>query len=87
MNKVNHSWLYGVVKPHFDKKGFVLLRDDMLFIEKCLENIPQERHRFVLRDYLAIWDTNVAKNDNVDSTAVNPRFEANTFLRNVSGIE
>jgi len=85
MHKVNHSWLYGNVKPYFAQKGITLLKDDMLFIEKCLGNIPQERHRYVMRDYLAIWNTKVAEKENVPSIPINARFEANVYLRNVSG--
>jgi hypothetical protein len=59
----------------------------MLFIEKCLGNIPQERHRLVMRDYLAIWNTTVAEKENAPSIPINARFEANTYLRNASGID
>ena len=85
--RVNHSWLYGNVKPYFAQKGITLLKDDMLFIEKCLGNIPQERHRHVMRDYLAIWNTTVAEKENAPSIPINARFEANTYLRNASGID
>ena len=87
MHKVNHSWLYGTVKPYFDQKGIKLLRDDMLFIEKCLSNIPQERHRFVMRDYLAIWNTTIADKENSSCMALNPRYEANTYLRNIAELK
>ncbi len=85
MHRVNHGWLYGNVKPYFDQKGIKLLRDDMLFIERCLGNIPTERHRLVMRDYLAIWNTTVADKENDSKTGLNPRYEANVYLRNVSG--
>lgn len=87
MHKVNHAWLYGNVKPYFAQKGIVLLRDDMLFIERCLNNIPQSRHKSVLRDYFAIWNTNIAIENIIDSERVNPRYEANTYLRNIAGIK
>ncbi len=85
MHKVNHGWLYGNVKPYFDQKGIRLLKDDMLFIEKCLSNIPADRHRFVMRDYLAIWNTTVAEKENGVKTGLNPRYEANVFLSNTAG--
>lgn len=87
MNKVNHSWLYNIVKPYFMQRGIKLLRDDMLFIERCLENIPQNRHRFVMRDYLSLWNTKVAEKENAPSVHINARFEANTYLRNLSGVQ
>lgn len=84
---MNHGWLYGNVKPYFEKSGIHLLRDDMLFIERCLNNIPTERHRLVMRDYLAIWNTTIAGKENDASSVLNPRYEANTYLRNVSDTE
>lgn len=87
MHKINHGWLYGNVKPYFAQRGIVLLRDDMLFIERCLNNIPQERHKSVMRDYYAIWNTHVADENKIDSTHVNPRYEANVYLRNIAGIK
>lgn len=84
--RVSYSWLHGVVKPYFFQQGINLLRDDMIFIEKCLGNIPPERHRLVMRDYLSIWNTKVAENKSAESTSINPRYEANVFLRNVSGV-
>lgn len=86
MHKVNHSWLYGNVKPYFAQQGIVLLKDDMLFIERCLGNIPPERHRIVMRDYLALWNTKVSEKENAPKIPVNARYEANTYLRNLSGI-
>jgi hypothetical protein len=86
MHRVNHGWLYGNVKPYFDQKGIRLLRDDMLFIERCLSNIPADRHRMVMRDYLAIWNTTIAEKKNGVSMALNPRYEANVYLRNTAGI-
>jgi hypothetical protein len=86
MSKVNHGWLYGNVKPYFEQRGFKLLKDDMLFIERCLTQIPQERHRRVMRDYLVIWDATIRDKDNGVSIALNPRFEANVYLRNTAGI-
>lgn len=87
MHRVNHSWLYGSVKPYFDRKGFNLLKDDMQFIERCLNNIPPERHRLVMRDYLAIWNTTVAEKENAPKTSLNPRYEANVYLRNTAGLQ
>lgn len=86
MHRVNHSWLYGTVKTYFDKQGFNLLRDDMQFIERCLGNIPTERHRHVMRDYLAIWSATVADKDSGLKTALNPRYEANVYLGNTAGL-
>jgi hypothetical protein len=86
MHKVSHAWLYGSVKPYFEKQGIKLLRDDMLFIEKCLSNIPQNRHRIVMRDYLAIWNTNIADKESDVKTGLNPRYEANMYLRNTAGL-
>lgn len=84
MNNVNQGWLYGSVKTYFLKKGINLLRDDMLFIEKCLSNIPSDRHKLVMRDYLAIWSTTVKQKELSDSTKLNPRYEANVFLRSAA---
>lgn len=86
MHKVNHGWLYGNVRPYFDQKGFKLLKDDMLFIEKCLNRIPTDRHRLVMRDYLAIWNTTIEEKENGSKTALNPRYEANVFLRQTAGL-
>jgi hypothetical protein len=84
MYTVNHSWLYGAVKPYFEKQGIKLLRDDMLFIEQCLNKVPPERHRTVMKDYFQVWNTTVVTRDNVDSTKLNPRYEANIYLRNAA---
>lgn len=81
MYKVNHGWLYGAVKPHFESKGYKLLRDDMMFIEKCLSNIPTDKHRQVMRDYFVLWDTTIARSQNADCTPLNARYEANVYLR------
>lgn len=85
MYRVNHSWLYGAVKPHFEKSGIKLLRDDMQFIEYCLGNVPPEFHRRVMKDYFTIWNTKVALKENASENGINPRYEANVYLRNVSG--
>ena len=87
MHRVNHGWLYGNVKPYFDQKGINLLRDDMLFIEKCLSFIPSDRHRLVMRDYLAIWNTTIEEKENGLKSALNPRYEANVYLRNTAGLK
>ena len=86
MHKVNKKWLYDTVKPYFATQGIKLLKDDMLFIEKCLSNIPQHKHRFVLRDYLNIFLTHLHENNIEQSSPINVRYEANTYLRNISGI-
>ena len=85
MYGVNHSWLYGNVKPYFEKQGIKLLKDDMLFIERCLGNVPQEFHKKLIRDYFTIWNTKVAQSNNPLNKGINPRYEANVYLRNVSG--
>lgn len=63
------------------------MKDDMQFIERCLGLIPPERHRLVMRDYLAIWNTTIADKENVAKTGLNPRYEANVYLRNASGLK
>lgn len=87
MYRVNQGWLYGSVRPYFEKKGYKLLRDDMIFIEKCLSNIPPERHRLVMRDYLSIWDSNLQGKNKVALRGSIGRFEANAFLRVTSGMK
>ena len=79
--KINHGWLHGLVKPHFDSKGYKLLKDDMQFIEKCLSKIPTEAHRDVMVNYFSIWDAKVPEENSAESRPVNPRYEANTYLR------
>lgn len=85
MYQVNHSWLYGSVKPYFERQGIKLLKDDMRFIENCLGNVPQEFHRKLMHDYFTLWNTKVALKETGALNAINPRYEANTYLRNVSG--
>ena len=85
MYQVNHSWLYGSVKPHFERQGINLLRDDMLFIEKCLGTVPPEFHRKLMKDYFVLWNTKIALKENGSLNSINPRYEANVYLRNVSG--
>lgn len=87
MHRVQQSWLHTAVKPYFEKKGIKLLRDDLLFIEKCLVNIPQERHRYVMRDYLAIWSATIEGNNLNKENALNPRYEANVYLRSTAGLK
>lgn len=82
---VNQGWLYGAVKPFLERNGIKLLKDDMKFIEKCLSNVPPEFHRKLMRDYFNLWNTKVALKNNGESSAINPRYEANVYLRNVSG--
>lgn len=82
MYKINQSWLYGNVKPYFAKQGIILLKDDMLFIEKCLGNVPPEFHRKLIRDYFNVWNAKVSRKE---LNVLNPRYEANVYLRNVSG--
>lgn len=86
MHSVNHGWLYGTVKPYFASQGITLLKDDMHFIANCLGSIPYDRHRFVMRDYLAIWNTKVAEKESASSMPINARFEANVYLRNAAGL-
>lgn len=81
MYRVDQAWLYGSVKPFFEQKGIKLLRDDLLHIEKCLASIPQDRHRIVMRGYFSVWNTKVAEKDGRAPTAINPRYEANVYLR------
>lgn len=84
MYKVNHSWLYGNVKPYFQGQGIQLMKDDWLHIEKCLAQIPPDRHRYVMRDYLSLWNATVHEKDNVVKTKYNARYEANTYIRNAA---
>jgi hypothetical protein len=85
MYRVNHSWLYGAVKPYFEIQGIKLIKDDMRFIEECLGNVPPEFHRKLMRDYFTIWNTKVALKESGALNAINPRAEANIYLRGVSG--
>lgn len=85
MYQVNHGWLYGNVKPYFESQGIKLLRDDMLFIENCLGNVPPEFHRKLMKDYFVLWNTKISLKENGTLNGVNPRYEANVYLRNVSG--
>ena len=85
MYRVNQGWLYGNVKPYFEKQGIKLLKDDMLFIERCLGNVPPEFHRKLMKDYFVMWNAKIALKDNASENAINPRYEANVYLRNVSG--
>ncbi len=85
MYPVNHSWLYGSVKPYLERNGIKLLKDDMKFIENCLGNVPPEFHRELMKDYFVMWNTKVALKENEPASAINPRYEANVYLRNVSG--
>lgn len=83
MYQVNHSWLYGSVKPYFESQGIKLLKDDLLFIERCLGNIPPERHREVIKSYFVLWGAKVSPKENVEPSTFCARYEANTFLRNL----
>lgn len=85
MYQVNHSWLYGNVRPYFEKNGIKLLKDDMLFIERCLCNVPPDFHRKLMKDYFVLWNTKVALKEKDLLNALNPRYEANVYLRSVSG--
>ncbi len=73
-------WLYGSVRPYFLKQGINLLRDDMLFIEKCLSNVPQERHKIVMREYFRLWND---LPNGIEEKLNTGRFEANCYLREV----
>lgn len=85
MYRINHGWLYGNVKPYFESQGIKLLKDDMQFIEKCLGNVPPEFHRKLMKDYFVVWNTKTALKDIDSENPINPRYEANVYLRNVSG--
>lgn len=87
MFTVNHSWLYGSVKPYFEKHGIKLLKDDMLFIERCLSNVPQERQKNVMRDYFNLFNAEGTDKEKDKKTGVNYRYEANCYLRSVSGVK
>lgn len=87
MSQVNHGWLYGNVKPYFEQKGIRLLKDDMIFIEKCLGNIPPDRHRTVMKHYFDICNASVAGNCKESEKPVNYRREANIYLRTTSGVK
>ncbi len=80
MHKVSHTWLYGSVRPYFEKKGIKLLKDDMVFIEKWLANIPPYAQRFVMRDYLMMWLSVEQEKEKSSPIAVNGRFKANNYL-------
>ena len=82
MYRIDRNWLYGAVFPHFARRGHDLLKDDKVFIEKCLSNIPPDRHRRLMRDYLKIWDESVAVDSSVEPRSFKARFEANTYIRN-----
>jgi hypothetical protein len=87
MHKVNYGWLHGNVKPYFDKNGIKLSRDDMFFIEKCLNLIPADRHRTVIKQYYDICNTKITLEDCVEKKGGNARFEANVYLRNAAGLK
>lgn len=85
MYGVSHGWLYGNVKPYFEKQGIKLLKDDMLFIERCLSNVPPEFHRKLMKDYFTMWNAKISLKEMDAKNPINPRYEANVYLRNVSG--
>jgi hypothetical protein len=85
MYKVNPLWLHGALVPYFETQGIKLLKDDLKFIEKCLQKIPENFHRKVMRDYLRHWNGDVAierKNSIQDNLG---RFRANSYLRDFCG--
>lgn len=86
MHKVNMGWIHGVVKPYFASKGIVLLRDDILFIEKCLNRIPSDRHKSVMRGFYSVWYAKVLESKESGLEVINARFEANVYLRNLAGL-
>lgn len=77
------NWLTETFKPYAATKGVRLLKDDILFIEKHIANMPQSCHKRVLRAYLQAWlngegeATNVANKENLG------RKSANLFLRDL----
>lgn len=66
------SWIYTTFKPYCERMKIKLLKDDLLFIQRVLPNIPFDRQKHVMRDYTKLWLN--AENE------AKGRFKANQFL-------
>jgi hypothetical protein len=69
-------WLYSEFRLYCERKDIKILRDDMRYIERRLENIPRDDHRRVMRDYVRVW-LRAKENGQGDNEG---RKQANEFL-------
>ena len=64
-----------------EQKEMKLLKDDVVFIKKCLCQIPYKLHRDVLRRYINQWLNGMEKNLSSSLAPNFWRFGANSWLR------
>jgi hypothetical protein len=75
------GWYYFQFKPYCLEKDYQLLRDDFLYCERLLRNLPEHLQRSMLRGYCAKWDEGMEQEQNEQRKQNAGRFLANTFLR------
>ena len=62
-------------------KGIHLLKDDIVFIKKCLLLVPYNTRRSTLETYSSQWLSGIGCSDIVHLRQNKGRFKANTYLR------
>ena len=77
------NWLTERFKPFAATKGAYVLKDDILFIEKYLSKMPENRHRRVMKAYLQEWLDGMASEPISVHTQNLGRTKANLFLRDL----
>lgn len=60
-----------------EKNEIHLLRDDVRFIDKTLDSIPENAHRKTLFSYFTIWEKTINSGENMNAA----RRKANTWIR------
>jgi len=71
-------------RAHVLNIGYGLLREDYAFIEKHLQNTPQNEQRLILRRYLDEWVHGMGETEKTHQKQNLGRFRANSFLRSIN---
>ena len=74
------AWFYREFRDHVAKKGYKLLRDDYMFIESTITNMPENRQHSIMRRYCEEWDAGLRVQDKTPPNQNLGRLRANRFL-------
>jgi len=75
-------WLHTTFKDYCDRKGIHLLKDDLKFIIKVLNNLPPNSHKSIMRDYCDKWLHTLEKEKNSSQRQNLARRASNSWLVN-----
>ncbi len=75
-------WLRNTFRLWAEQQGIQILRDDIKFIEKILNKLPENLHKSLMRDYASEWLEGMDDREKSRQNQNLGRWRANNWLRN-----